>query len=161
MSRPQPVPARLITLFAAAVLFTGCSGTATSPTTSASPTTSTSTRAGAGASTQASTSPVCAAADAFTSALTNFKDMVKPDTTLEQLGAARDQVEKTFDDLIQASGNAAKERVDAVVAAEKEFVSAVNAASDQASVRQAVESLRKEAANVQAAVSDLMADAKC
>ena len=68
---------------------------------------------------------------------------------------------KTYDDLVNAAGDAAKDRVDAVKAAQQKFTSAVNAVPDNATLTQAVNSLRDEAANVQAAVSDLANDAKC
>ena len=147
MSRPQPVLALLIALGAASGLLTGCSTTSpnTSPATSQTP----------------SVSPVCAASAAFSTSLTNFKDTLKPGATLAQIQSARDQVKKAYDDLVQAAGDAAKERVDAVKTAQQKFASAVNAVPDNATLTQAIDSLRDEAANVQAAVSDLTNDAKC
>jgi hypothetical protein len=151
MSGPQPVLARFAALATAAVLFSGCSGAGSGSSPSPSPS----------VSQNESVAQLCAASNAFASALTNFKDMVKPDTTVEQLRSARDEAAKAYDDLVKATENLAQERADAVVAAEKEFTSAVNAVSDQATVPQAVESLRSEAAKVQAAVSDLRSDVKC
>ena len=147
MSRPQPVLALLIALGAASGLLTGCSTTSpnTSPATSQTP----------------SVSPVCAASAAFSTSLTNFKDTLKPGATLAQIQSARDQVKKAYDDLVQAAGDAAKGRVDAVKTAQQKFASAVNAVPDNATLTQAIDSLRDEAANVQAAVSDLTNDAKC
>ena len=146
MPRPPSVAARMIALGAALALLAGCS--TTSPTSPSS-------------SQTASVSPVCAAAVAYSTALTNFKDTLKPGATLEQIRSARDEVVKTFDDLVNAAGDAAKDRVDAVKAAEEKFASAVKAVPDSATLTQAVNSLRDEAANVQAAVSDLTNDAKC
>ena len=51
--------------------------------------------------------------------------------------------------------------MDAVKAAEEKFVAAVNAVPDDATVSQAVNSLRDEAANVQGALSDLTNEVKC
>ena len=93
--------------------------------------------------------------------MTNFKDTLRSGATLEQIRAARDQVVKAYDELVKAAGDAAKERVDAVKTAQQKFASAVNAVPDTATLTQAVNSLRDEAANVQAAVSDLTNDAKC
>jgi molecular chaperone GrpE (heat shock protein) len=93
--------------------------------------------------------------------LTNFKDTLKSGATLEQIRAARDQVVKAYDELVNAAGDAAKERVDAVKTAQQKFASAVTAIPDNTTLAQAVNSLRDEAANVQAAVSDLTTDAKC
>ncbi|MGZ4660531.1 MAG: hypothetical protein ACXVYB_04545 [Arthrobacter sp.] len=143
MSRPQSVAARMLALGAALCLLAGCS--TTSPGTSQTPT----------------VSPVCAASAAYSTALTNFKDTLKRGATLDQIRSARDEVVKTFDDLVNAAGDAAKERVDAVKAAEEKFASAVKAVPDSATLNQAVNSLRDEAANVQAAVSDLTNDVKC
>jgi hypothetical protein len=51
--------------------------------------------------------------------------------------------------------------VDAVTAAEDKFAAAVNEVPDAASLTEAADSLRDEAANVQAALSDLTTDVKC
>ena len=68
---------------------------------------------------------------------------------------------KTYDDLVKATENVANDQVDAVKAAESKFASAVNAVPDQATLPQAVDSLRDEAVNVQSAVSDLTTQIKC
>jgi cytochrome c556 len=137
----------MMALGAAIALLAGCSTTSPSTSPAASQTTS--------------VSPVCAASDAFSASLTNFKDTLKPGATVEQVQSARDQVKKAYDDLLNAAGDAAKERVDAVKSAQQKFASAVNAVPDTATLTQAVDSLRDEAANVQAAVSDLSNDVKC
>ncbi len=108
-----------------------------------------------------SVSPACAAADAFADALTGFKDTLKSGATLEQVQAARDQVVKTYDDLVDATGDAAKDRVDAVESAEARFAAAVNDVPDDATLTEAAASLRDEAANVQAALSDLVTEVQC
>jgi hypothetical protein len=110
---------------------------------------------------QENVSQACAAASAYAAALTNFKQTLNPSATVGQLDAARDQVVKTFDDLIKASQDVAKDQVDAVKTAEENFVRAVKAVPDDATLTQKVNSLRDEAANVQAAVSDLQTAAKC
>ncbi|MBG6225530.1 hypothetical protein IWX63_002103 [Arthrobacter sp. CAN_A2] len=68
---------------------------------------------------------------------------------------------KTYDDLIEASQDVAEDQVDPVRTAKDELVSAVEAVPDDATLSQAVGSLRDEAANVQAAVSDLQTEATC
>ena len=108
-----------------------------------------------------SVSPACAAADAFADALTGFKDTLKPGATLEQVRAARDQVVKTYDELVDATGDAAKDRVDAVTSAKARFAAAVNDVPDDATLTEAAASLRDEAANVQAALSDLATEVQC
>ncbi|WP_256214205.1 hypothetical protein [Arthrobacter sp. ov118] len=93
--------------------------------------------------------------------MTNFKDTLKPSSTVEQIQSARDQVRTAYDNLVTAAADAAKGRVDAVKAAEEKFVAAVNAVPNDATVSQAANSLRDEAANVQGALSDLMNEVKC
>lgn len=146
MPRPQGLLARFLALAAAVALLGGC--------TTAGPPASTSTP-------QATVSPVCAAADAYADALTGFKDTLVPGATVEQVRAARDQVVKTFDDLVTAIGSEAKGRVDAVMTAEDKFTSAVNEIDDTTTLAQAADSLRAEAANVQAALSDLVTEVQC
>ncbi|MFF2029209.1 hypothetical protein [Arthrobacter sp. NPDC058192] len=80
---------------------------------------------------------------------------------MEQIQSARDQVRTAFDNLVTAAGDAAKDRVDAVKAAEEKFVAAVNAVPNNATMSQAVNSLRDEAVNVQGALSDLTNEVKC
>jgi hypothetical protein len=137
----------MMALGAAIALLAGCSTTSpsTSPATSQTK----------------SVSPVCAASDAFSASLTNFKDTLKPGVTVEQIQSARDQVRKAYDDLLNAAGDAAKARVDAVKSAQQKFAAAVSAVPDTATLSQAVNSLRDEAANVQAALSDLSNDVEC
>jgi hypothetical protein len=126
-------------------LLAGCGSPGTSP--SASPT--------------ASVSAVCSASAAYSAALTNFKDTLKSGATLEQIRSARDQVRSTFDALVAAASDVAKDRVDAVKAAQQKFAAAVDAVPNSATLSQAVSSLRDEAENVQKAVSDLTTEIKC
>lgn len=146
MSGTRPMLVRLSALGAALLLLAGCS-TPSPPAGTSSP--------------APSVSPACAAADAFADALTSFKDTLKPGATVDQIRAARDQVVKTYDELVAATGSAAKERVDAVTSAEARFTAAVNDVPDDATLTEAAASLRDEAANVQAALSDLATEVQC
>lgn len=148
MSRPRPILAGTMALGVALAMLTGCS----------TPTPGTSVSS---ASAQQTVSQVCAAASAYAAALTNFKQTLTPDTTLGQVDSARDEVVKTFDDLIKTSQDVAKDKVDAVRTAQDSFTQAVKAVPEGAPLTQVVGSLRAEAANVQAAVSDLQTSAKC
>ena len=148
MSRPRPILAGPIALGVAVALLSGCS--TSSPGTSVS-----------SARAEKNVSQACDAASAYAAALTNFKQTLKPGVTVGQLDSARDQVAKAYDDLIKASQDVARDEVDAVKAAEDKFVRAVKAVPDDATLTQAVNSLRDEAANVQAAVSDLRTAANC
>ena len=138
-TKPHPLLAGPIALGAALALLTGCS---------------TSTP-------QENESQVCAATKAYASALTGFKDSLTPTATVEQVQTARDEVVKTHNDLLQASEAVAKDRVDAVKAAEQSLESAVRAVPDDATLAQAKTSLRDEAVKVQAALSDLGTAASC
>ena len=146
MPMPRRVLARLLPLGAALVLLAGCS-MPSPPAATSSP--------------QPTVAPVCAAADAFAEALTNFKDSLKPGVTVEQVRASRDQVAKTYDELVSAAGSAAQARVDAVKTAQEKFAAAVNDVPDDATLTEAAASLRDEAANVQAALSDLATEVQC
>jgi uncharacterized lipoprotein YajG len=158
MAKPQRINARFLAAGAALALLAGCSTPSPPPGTS-SPAATT---AGAGtASPTPTVSPVCAAADAFADALTGFKDSLKPGATVEQVRTARDLVVKTYDDLVTATGSAAAARVDAVRAAEDTFTAAVNDIPDDATLTDAIDSLRDEAVNVQGALSDLVTDVEC
>jgi hypothetical protein len=153
MSRRRRILLGSIALGAAVALLTGC-GPASTPAATPSPTM-------AASSPPASTSELCAAADAHAAALKNFKDTLTPDATIEQVHAAQDQVTKTYDDLATASGNLAQQRADAVKAAEAKFNAAVAAVPDTATLTQAATSLRDEAASVEAAIVDLRTEVKC
>lgn len=148
MSRPHPVLAGSIAAGVAIALLTGC-GTS-SPGTNVS-----------SARAEKNVSQACAAASAFAAALTNFKQTLKPGATIEQIKSAREQVAKTYDDLVKASQDVAKDEMDAVKKADNKFDQAVRAVPNDATLTQAAASLRDDAANVQAAVSDLQTATKC
>ena len=148
MSRPRTILAGTIALGVAVAVLTGCS-------------TSTPGASASSARAEKNVSQACEAASAYAAALTNFKQTLQPGVTVGQLDSARDQVVRTYDDLVKASQDVAKDQVDAVQKAEEKFVRAVNAVPDDATLSQAVDSLRDEAAGVQAAVSDLQTSAKC
>jgi hypothetical protein len=153
MSRPRAIVVGSIALATAVVLLTGCSPTSP-PAATLSPTATISSQ-------PASMLPVCAAADAHAAALKNFKDTLKPDATIEQVRAAQEQVSKTYEDLAKASENLAQQRAEAVKAAEAKFNAAVAAVPNDATLKQAANSLRDEASNVEAAIRDLRTEVKC
>jgi hypothetical protein len=153
MSKPHAIALGFIALGTTAALLTACSPAGPSANTP-SPTVTVS-------SPPASTSQVCAAIDAHAAALAKFKDTLKPDATIEQVRAARDQVTKAYEDLVKAGEELARQRADAVKAAEAKFNAAVAAVPDDATLTQATNSLRDEASNVEAAIRDLRAEVKC
>lgn len=153
MLKLHAVPLGFIALGTTVALLTGCSP--------AGPPAATPSQTMTVSSPPASTSEVCAAIDAQAAALANFKSTLKPDATIEQVRAAKDQVTKAYDDLVKAVGNLAQQRADAVKTAEAKFSAAVAAVPNNATLTQATNSLRDEAANVEAAIRDLRAEVKC
>jgi esterase/lipase len=139
MSRPHAILVGSIALGAAVALLTGCSPSSP-PAATPSPTMTVS-------------SPPAS--------VKNFKDTLKPDATIEQVRAAQEQVSKTYEELAKASENLAQQRAEAVKAAEAKFNAAVAAVPDNATLKQAADSLRDEASNVEAAVRDLRTEVKC
>ena len=110
---------------------------------------------------QENVSQACAAAGAYAAALTNFKDTLKPSATVEQVQTARDQVTKTYDEMIKQSQDVAKDRADAVKTAQQNLESAVKDVPNDATLRQAANSLRDDTVKLQAAASDLRSQLKC
>lgn len=153
MSRSRPVLAGSIALGISVTMLTGCGPSTPEPSTPSTGTSST--------TAQGNSSDVCTAASAFAAALTDFKQTLTSGVTVDQLDAARDQVVTTYDDLIDASQDLGENQVGTVRTAKDELVSAVEAVPDDATLREAAGSLRDEAANVQASVSDLQAEATC
>ncbi|WP_082046308.1 hypothetical protein [Arthrobacter sp. L77] len=153
MPRPRPILAGSIALGIAVAMLTGCN--------TSTPSTSTPEPSVSSSKGPEKVSEACTAASDFAAALTDFKQTLAPGVTVEQLDSARDQVVKTYDDLIEASQDVAEDRVNPVRTAKDELVSAVEAVPDDATLSQAAASLRDEAANVQAAVSDLQTEAAC
>ncbi|CAH0292005.1 MULTISPECIES: hypothetical protein [unclassified Arthrobacter] len=110
---------------------------------------------------QENVSQACAAASAYAAALTNFKDTLKPTATVEQVKTARDQVAKTYEEMVKQSQDVAKDRADAVKTGQQNLESAVKAVPDDATLTQAANSLRDETVKLQAAASDLRSQLKC
>lgn len=183
MSQTHQLSARILALGAALMMLAGCSTTSSPPASSSSSAATTTssppmTTSSPGASSTTTSGPTpsgptsssmgatasaaaCTAADALARALTNFKDSLKTGATVEQVRAARDQVVKTYNELAAAVGDVAKGRLEAVKSAADRFDAAVKDIPDDASLTQAVDSLRQEAKDVQAALSDLLTEVHC
>ena len=110
---------------------------------------------------QENVSQACAAASAYAAALTNFKDTLKPTATVAEVQTARDQVAKTYEEMIKQSQDVAKDRADAVKTGQQNLESAVKSVPDDATLTQAANSLRDETVKLQAAASDLRSQLKC
>ncbi|ASN20179.1 hypothetical protein CGK93_11250 [Arthrobacter sp. YN] len=81
--------------------------------------------------------------------------------TIDQLRTARDEVIRTYAVLEKKAESIAADRVAALKAAQRKLEAAVNDVRDQATVPEAVASLKDEAAAVETALSDLNKDVKC
>ena len=144
MTQKHRLSVWLAAFVAALMLLAGCGASSTS--TSSTPT---------------ATAAACTAADAYVHAVTNFKDSLKAGSTVEQVRSAGDQVTKTYNDLNKALENVSKARLDALKTAEDRLDAAVKGLSNDATLAQALDSLKQEAKDVQAALSDVLADINC
>jgi hypothetical protein len=110
---------------------------------------------------QQNVAQACTAAKAFAGAVKGFEDTLKPGATVGEIQSARDEVQKTHDDLVKESQDIAKDRTEALNKATDEFNKAVDDIPNDATVSQALNSLRDDAANVKSALQGLRADLKC
>lgn len=164
MSQNHRLGARLAAVGAALALLAGCSSTpGPSPTTAPSQSPSTSSPPGTTTPSSPSTAPTaaCAAADALGDALTGFKDSLEPGAAADDVHAARDQVVKAYTSFTATAGNAIKAHLDALKSAETRLDTAVQGISDDAAAAQALDSLKQDVNNVQAALSDVLTDISC
>jgi uncharacterized lipoprotein YajG len=144
MAQKHRLGGRLAAFVVALMLLAGCGASGTST-----------------GSTPTATAAACTAADAYVHAVTNFKDSLQAGSTVEQVRTAGDQVTKTYNDLNKALENVSKARLDALKTAEDRLAAAVKGLSNDATLAQALDSLKQEAKDVQAALSDVLADINC
>ena len=116
---------------------------------------------GCSASPEENVAKACGASDAFAAALQNFRETLTPDATIEEIRSAREEVSNTYNDLKGATANVAKDRTDALASAADEFKAAVDAVPDDATVPQAVDSLKNEAAKVDTARQGVASELNC
>ena len=110
---------------------------------------------------QENVNQACVAISAYGTALTNFKDTLKPSATVEQVKSARAEVDKTYQEMIKQTQDVAQDRVDAVKTADQNLDKAVKDVPDDATLTQAAASLRDDTAKAQVAVSDVRSQLKC
>jgi L-alanine-DL-glutamate epimerase-like enolase superfamily enzyme len=138
MSRTTPILAGAATLGTAVMLLTGCTS-----------------------SPQEDVSTACTAAAAHGAALKSFQESLSPDATVEQVKAARDEVQKTYDDMVDAAEEVSQDRANALEQAWDELDKAVEDIPDDATLQQAADSLKNEAADVESARSDVASELNC
>lgn len=137
MSRTTPILAGAAALGTAVVLLTGCS------------------------SPQEDVSKACTDAAAFGAALKSFQESLSPDSTIDEVKAARDEVEKTHDALVDSAEDVAQDRIKALDNAWDGLDKAVKDIPDDATLQQAADSLKNEAADVQSARNDVASELNC
>ena len=116
---------------------------------------------GCSASPEENVAKACGASDAFAAALQNFRETLTPDATIEEIRSAREEVSNTYNDLKGATANVAKDRTDALASATDKLKAAVDAVPDDATVPQAVDSLKNEAAKVDTARQGVTSELNC
>ena len=139
MSTTKPVLAGLITCGAAAALMMGCS----SPTPSEN------------------TDQACTSADAFEAAVNDFTDTLRPGASADEVQTAREEVRRTFDDLMEEGGDVVEDKREALNKAVGEFQTAVDQATDGATLSEGVAALREEAAKVDLTRDEYVAELSC
>jgi hypothetical protein len=117
--------------------------------------------AGCSASPEENVSKACVASDAFAASLQSFQKTLTPDATIDEIRSAREEVSNTYNDLKGATANVAKDRTDALASAADDFNAAVDAIPDDATVPQAVDSLKNEAAKVDTARDGVASELNC
>ncbi|WP_434995665.1 hypothetical protein [Arthrobacter sp. Ld5] len=139
MSTSRPVLTVLVTWGAVGALLAGCS----EPT----PT--------------ENTDQACASADAFTAAVDDFTDTLRPGADVEEVQAARDEVRRTFEDLMEEGGDVAEDKREALNKTVAEFRTAVDEIPDDTTLSQGLAVLRQKAAEVDTTRGEYVAELGC
>ncbi|WP_043443002.1 hypothetical protein [Arthrobacter sp. L77] len=139
MSTRKPVLAGLIMCGAVAALLAGCS----SPTPSEN------------------TDQACASAEAFRTAVKDFTASLSPDTTVDEVQAAREEVQRTFEDLMEEGGDVAEDKREALNKSVGEFQTAVDAVPDNAPLLERAAVLRAEVAKIDVTRDEYIAELGC
>jgi hypothetical protein len=107
------------------------------------------------------TQEACNAAEQLTVALDNFDMTLKPDATVDQVADARDGVRQAWQELDAAADDVAQDRGQALDEAWDDLQQSVDDVSGDATIADAAESLRDDAAEVQEARDALADDLGC
>lgn len=95
------------------------------------------------------TEQACAAAEQLNVALDDFDTTVTPEATVDEVGAARDEVRQAWQELKDATADVAEDRGQELDDAWDGLQQAVDDVQGDETVSDAAESLKDEAANVQ------------
>lgn len=107
------------------------------------------------------TEQACGAAEQLTVALDNFDTTLSPDATVDEVMDARDEVRAAWQDLDAAADDVAQDRGQALDEAWDGLQESVDDVSGDATVADAVDSLRDDAVEVQEARDALADDLGC
>ncbi|PPB48304.1 hypothetical protein C4K88_15240 [Arthrobacter pityocampae] len=139
MPMTKPVLTGLITWGAIAALLAGCNSSTPSE----------------------NTDQACASADAFRTAVNDFTDTLSPGTTVDEVQAAREDVQRTFEDLMEEGGDVAEDKREALNKAVGEFQTAVDAVPDDAALLERAAVLRAEVAKIDITRDEYVAELDC
>ncbi|WP_104167283.1 hypothetical protein [Arthrobacter sp. SX1312] len=107
------------------------------------------------------TDQACTSADAFRTAVNDFTDTLRPGATADEVQAARAEVRRTFDDLMEEGGDVVEDKREALNEAVGEFQTAVDEVPDGATLSEGVTALREEAAKVDLTRDEYVAELGC
>jgi len=103
----------------------------------------------------------CEAADELATALDDLEATLTQDATIDEIRAARDAAETAQERLDEAADDVARDRADALDDAWDRLDDAVDDVAGDATVAEAIDSLRDEAAQVRAAREELVDELTC
>ena len=107
------------------------------------------------------TEQACAAAERLSTALDDLDTTVTPDATVDEVGAARDEVRQAWQELDDATTDVAEDRRQELDDAWDGLQQAVDDVQGDETVADAAESIRDEAANVQDARQAMVEELGC
>ncbi|MBG6225094.1 gas vesicle protein [Arthrobacter sp. CAN_A2] len=139
MSTTKPGLAGLITGGVVAALLVGCSSTTPSE----------------------NTDQACASTDAFVAAVNSFTDTLSPGATVDEVQLAREEVQRTFKDLMEEGGDVAEDQREALNKAVGEFQTAIDEVPDDATLSESTAALQEEVARIDVTRDEYVAELDC
>ncbi|MDR7384986.1 hypothetical protein [Promicromonospora iranensis] len=107
------------------------------------------------------TQEACSAAEQLTVALDNFDMTLSPGATVDEVRDARDTVREAWQELDAAADDVAQDRGEALDEAWEDFEQSVEDVNGDATIKDAADSLRDDAVEVQQARDALADDLGC
>jgi hypothetical protein len=116
---------------------------------------------GCGSSPEENSAELCSAAASFESALNDFREVISPEATTEEVRSRWDALQAAYQDLEAEGADVAQDRMDGLETATGQLRSAVADVPDEATLRQGIDSLRNEASDVRSAFTELEGELTC